>query len=386
LRLRSADTVNAERQSFAAAAPGIDPITTEIIRHALCSITDQIDKNIIRTAFSPLIYEYRDFSVGILDPEAQVIAQGRGSLPIFVANALGAAVRDGIEIYGLERMLPGDVIINNHAGSMGQHLNNVVMYTPIYVGERQETLFGFMAILMHWMDVGGGVIGSCFGTQTSDIFQEGIQYRSVKLHSKGEPVEEMYRMIEHNTRFPTMVLGDIASQLAGCFMGRDLTAKLVEKYGLDAVRAAVTLFWAQTEGVARDAIRAIPDGEYRASAFLDDDGITLGEPIPIEIAVRVTGDEIEIDFTDIADQLPGPINAGFNGGAACAARIACTDRHHPGRQVPERRAHRADGRFRLYAAHGGRHDLPRAGRCAAGARQRRASRHLWHPRLPRPSS
>ena len=323
--------MNVERQQFVAAAPAAaDPITAEIIRHALCSITDQIDKNIIRTAFSPLIYEYRDFSVGILDPEAQVIAQGRGSLPIFVANALGAAVRDGLEVYGVDRIRPGDVIINNHAGSMGQHLNNVVMYTPIYVGERQETLFGFMAILMHWMDVGGGVVGSCFGTRTTDIFQEGIQYRSVKLHAGGQPVEEIYRMIEHNTRFPTMVLGDIASQLAGCRMGRDLTVKLVEKYGLSAVRAAIDLFWRQTEAVARSAIAAIPDGEYRASAFLDDDGITPDKPVPIEVVVRIAGDDIEVDFSGIADQLPGPINAGLNGGAVCAARIACKYLFTPG--------------------------------------------------------
>jgi len=302
---------------------GVDPITAEIIRYALCSITDQIDKNIMRTAFSPLIYEYRDFSVGILDAEARVIAQGRGSLPIFVANALGAAVRDGLAIYGAANMRPGDVIINNHAGSMGQHLNNVVMYTPIYVGAQSQKLFGFMAILMHWMDVGGGVVGSCFGTQATDIFQEGIQLRSVKLYSQGERVEEIFRIIEHNTRFPTMVMGDISSQLAGCFMGRDLTVGVIDKYGEQAVAAAIALFWAQSEAVARAAIKAIPDGEYRASSFLDDDGISSDNTIPIDIAVRVTGDSIEIDFSDIAGQLIGPINAGVNGGAICAARIAC---------------------------------------------------------------
>ncbi|HWF01649.1 MAG TPA: hydantoinase B/oxoprolinase family protein [Caulobacteraceae bacterium] len=306
---------------------GPDPITAEIIRYGLSSITDQIEKNIMRTAFSPLIYEYRDFSVGILDTQAQVIAQGRGSLPIFVANALGAAVRDGLAIYGAERMFPGDVVINNHAGSMGQHLNNVVMYTPIHV---DGALFGFMAILMHWMDVGGSVVGSCFGTRTTDIFQEGIQLRSVKLYSQGDRVEEIYRIIECNTRFPTMVLGDISSQLAGCLMGRDLTLALIQKYGPSDVRAAIELFWAQSEAVARAAIGAVPDGEYRATSFLDDDGITLDRTVPIDIAVRVTGETIEIDFSGIAEQLEGPINAGYNGGAACAARIACKYLFSPG--------------------------------------------------------
>jgi N-methylhydantoinase B len=41
----------------------VDPITLEVIRHGLVSITDQIDANITRTAFSPYIYEYKDFAV-----------------------------------------------------------------------------------------------------------------------------------------------------------------------------------------------------------------------------------------------------------------------------------------------------------------------------------
>ena len=43
----------------------IDPITLEVIRHRLVSITNQIDANIKRTAFSPYIYEYNDFAVGL---------------------------------------------------------------------------------------------------------------------------------------------------------------------------------------------------------------------------------------------------------------------------------------------------------------------------------
>jgi len=308
----------------------LDPVTAEIIHHALASITDQIDKNITRTAFTPLIYEYKDYAVGILDSEARVVAQGRGSLPIFVANALGIAVRDGLNIYGPQRIKPGDVIINNHAGTMGQHLNNVVMYTPIFYGSSPGELVGFMAVLMHWMDVGGAVIGSCFSTDTTDVFQEGIQFRSVKLYSAGEPVEEIYRMIEYNTRFPKMVLGDVAAQLAACFLGRDLVVQLIDKYDLATVRAAIETSWRQTESVAREAIRKIPDGEYVGRSFLDDDGVHPGRTIPIEIKVRIAGDELTVDYSGIADQLGGPLNAGYNGGAVAGARIACKYLFTPG--------------------------------------------------------
>ena len=68
----------------------INPITAEIIRYALLSIPNQIDVNITRTAYSPLVYEYKDYAVGIVDPEGRLISQSQGGIPLFVANALGA--------------------------------------------------------------------------------------------------------------------------------------------------------------------------------------------------------------------------------------------------------------------------------------------------------
>ena len=48
---------------------------------------------------------------------------------------------------------------------------------------------------------------------------EGLQLRSIKLWSRGEPIEEVYRIIENNTRFPQELMGDIEAQLGGCFVG-----------------------------------------------------------------------------------------------------------------------------------------------------------------------
>src|SRR5712671_4571809 len=112
----------------------IDPITLEVIRHRLVSITNQIDANIKRTAFSPYIYEYNDFAVGLTGPQGQLVAQCTGGMPPFVADSVGMAVRDGLSIYGRERLHDGDVVLCNHAAVQGQHLNNTVMYTPIYAG------------------------------------------------------------------------------------------------------------------------------------------------------------------------------------------------------------------------------------------------------------
>src|ERR1700761_457929 len=98
----------------------IDPMTAEVFRHALTAIPGQIDANIMRTAYSPLIYEYKDYAVGIVDHKGRLLSQSQGALPIFVANALGVAVGDGLAMYGADGFAPGDIILTNHAGTLGQ--------------------------------------------------------------------------------------------------------------------------------------------------------------------------------------------------------------------------------------------------------------------------
>jgi N-methylhydantoinase B len=296
-------------------ALAVDPITLEVIRHALVSITNQIDANIKRTAFSAYIYEYNDFAVGLTDADGKLIAQCTGGMPPFVADSVGMAVRDGLQIYGRERLHHGDVVLCNHAAVQGQHLNNTVMYTPICAAAGRGELIGFFAINVHWIDIGGCV------PHSTDIFMEGLQLRSIKLWSKGEPIEEVYRIIENNTRQPVELMGDIAAQLAGCLLGRDVTAQLVDKYGVVTFERAVEIILDQSEAAARTLIRSMPDGVYTSETFLDNDRAG-DEPLPIRIKVTVAGDEMTIDYSGIADQVKGPINSGWFGGGQTTARVA----------------------------------------------------------------
>jgi N-methylhydantoinase B len=257
-----------------AGAAALDPVTVEVIRRRLVAIADEVDVNITRTAFSPYIYEYKDYAVGVVDHRGDLICQCTAGMPVFVADVMRAAVLDGLALYGADELHHGDCVITNYAGTIGQHLNNVTMYTPIHAHglakwapvRRQEhaptsesstssdanasgdllghELIGFMVVVMHWIDVGGRDVGSISKFAT-DIFQEGIQFRTVKLRARGEPVREIYRMIEHNTRFPVEMMGDINSQIGGCLMGRDGVAALVARYGVDTFRAALNAIWDQ---------------------------------------------------------------------------------------------------------------------------------------------
>ena len=187
-------------------------------------------------------------------------------------------MRDGLEIYGAENIRSGDVILSNHAGTLGQHLNNVVMYTPVHAGPDNK-IIAFFCVLMHWIDIGGMMVGSCSSTVATEIFQEGLHLRTLRVVEQGRRNEEQFRVIRYNTRFPEMLMGDIDAQLGGCEMGRQLVADLAARYGVDAFEASVRQMWDHSEALVRAALAQAKPGEYEAFSFLDNDGIVPTEGV-----------------------------------------------------------------------------------------------------------
>jgi len=307
----------------------VDPITVEIIRCALRAAANEMSVVLKKTAYNMMIYEVQDYCVSIVDHEGRTMSQNEGALPIFLAD-LGVAVQDGVEVYGLENIHPGDVFLVNHPEICGQHLNNMVVYTPFFW---ESKLLCFLAVRAHWIDVGGGSTG--FGSSmTRDVYEEGLQIRSVKIYADGKLNTEVLRLIEDNIRFPESSLGDLRAQIASCRTGEERLEQICRKYSGAVFQDSVEVIWDQTDKLVRESVRAIPDGVYEASSFLDDDGRDLTKTLPIKVRVIVRDDELTIDFSDMCDQVPGFINCGSSGGMA-AARVAFKALTLPHREVNE---------------------------------------------------
>jgi N-methylhydantoinase B len=297
-------------------APATDPVTLEVVRCALVAYCDEMAAALRRTAYNPMIFEVQDYCVGLVDTGGELIAQNLGGLPIFLAD-LGVSVADGIARYGLDGFEPGDAIVMNYPYVAGQHLNNVVVYTPLFV---DGAVVAFPAVRAHWVDIGGSRIG--FGsTATTDIYAEGLQLRSIKVLKAGTWDADVMQILADNIRMPESSLGDLRAAIAACRLGERRIAELAGRYGLDTVLACITEMRNQSERLSRDAVSRMADGEYRASSWMDNDGQQLDRPIRLDIRVEVTGEELTIDFSDIAEQVQGPLNSGRSGGVA-AARVA----------------------------------------------------------------
>ncbi|MFI6183094.1 hydantoinase B/oxoprolinase family protein [Nonomuraea sp. NPDC051191] len=281
----------------------IDPVTTEIIRCALLQAAEDMNTTLIRSSYTPVIYEAKDCAVALLDRDHNVLGQSSG-LPIFLGN-LEVCTRETERLYGREVWQEGDVWVLNDSYVGGTHLNDVTVYGPIFAdGE----LAGFAASRAHWLDVGSKDPGGSMNS--TSIFQEGLRLGPVKVYAGGLPCRDLHEVIARNVRFPHATLGDMRAQVSCAMTGQRRLREIVSRWGLETVMAARDEIFAQTERMERQAIAAIPDGVYEASGFLDNDGIDLDTPLPVNVTVTVSGESMHVDLTDCADQALGPVNCG----------------------------------------------------------------------------
>jgi N-methylhydantoinase B len=292
----------------------VDAVTLEVIRNAFASIAKQMNNNLARSAYTPIIYEMKDCSVGIFDEQAQVLAQAPG-LPMFLGN-LEYGIRVTTEHFGGDKVYrPGDVFMVNDPYLVGSHTNDVVIFSPVFF---KDELVGFGATKAHWLDIGAKDAGR--SVDTKEIYQEGYRLGPTHLYREGEPVTEVIDILMRNSRLPRSVWGDMNAQITACRTGERRLIALYERYGRETIAEASRSIFAQCEESDRAVVASIPDGQYYATCKMDSDG-PGGQPVDVQVTVRVKGSEMTVDLTGSNPATPGSVNSPLPGTIA-GARLA----------------------------------------------------------------
>src|SRR5690606_32949850 len=116
-------------------------------------------------------------------------------------------------------------------------------------------------------------------------------------------------------------LGDLRAQMASCQLGGRRLSELFSRYSVETVYDCIAASWDAAELEARAVVEKIPDGRYTAESYLDSDGRRLDVPLRIKVTVEIKGSDLTIDYSEVNEQVPGPLNSGFSGGLS-AARVA----------------------------------------------------------------
>ena len=293
-----------------------DPIRLEVFKHLFAAIAEEMGVVLQKASYSPNIKERRDFSCAIFNARGDMVSQAAhipvhlGSMPLSVAAAIQkfAGQQAGLS--------PGDVIILNDPYRGGTHLPDITMVTPVFDQSQggvsssttKSALLGFVASRAHHADVGGMTAGSM--PVAREIYQEGLVIPPLKLMSAGEMDQSLLELILANVRTPDERSGDLWAQIAANQRGVMRFQELVARYGFEEVDDYMQGLLQYTEQMTRRLIESLPDGTYRFTDYLDDDGVS-DRPVPITVQVAIQHDEALVDFTGSALQQTGSVNAVF---------------------------------------------------------------------------
>ena len=280
-----------------------DPTRLEVVKNALESIADGMAITVVRTSRSSVVRGGLDFSTGFLSSQGELVTQGM-CLPMHMGG-MSPALKACLDRYQ-GRIYPGDFLISNDPYEGASHLPDIFLFKPVFVG---DVLLGYLCAMTHHTDIGGRVAGGN-ACDSTEIYQEGLRIPPLKLYERGEPNEALFRILEKAVRVPEKVMGDLSGQVAALYHGERELLRLVDRYGLEDLISYHQELLNYTEEFTRKAIRALPDGTWSFTDYVDDDGFS---PEPIAIVVNLTkqGDQLHVDFTGTSPQCKGAIQPVF---------------------------------------------------------------------------
>lgn len=290
----------------------IDPITLQVVGGALNSIAKQMGNVLYRMSYSSIIRESEDLGAGLFDTRFQTLCES-DSTPMHIGSLPGYL--RGIEkSIPLSAWKPGDCVIHNHPYFGASHSPDIAIIMPVFF---EGELVGFAGNTAHHVDIGAATPGLII--DVPDMYAEGMLMNALKLYEEGRRNEWLWKYIRDNTRVPGLVMGDLEAQIASAELGVRRFQELLAKYGKDTVMQCSAQLMDYSEAALRRAIAKIPDGDYTAEGFLDDDGRNRGVHLPVKVTVRVRGDGVEVDLTGSSPQVPTAFNVPFEG----STKVAC---------------------------------------------------------------
>ena len=277
-----------------------DPVTVAVLQNRLSAIAEEMGEAMLRTSYSQILNSSRDFSIGLLDAGARLIAQA-DHIPVHV-GALPWAVRAVADVFAAPE--PGDVFMLNDPYHGGSHLPDLTAFVPVFAGAK---LLFWSVVRAHQSDIGGATHGG-YNPGATEIFQEGFRVPPIRLTERGVLRADLIDLLALNVRHPRDFRGDLAAMIGAARLGEKRLAAVLAEFGAATLLAAVEAMLDGAERHARAIVSDWADGIYEGTALLDDDGHGT-EDIAIRARVTVAGSDVTVDLTGSDPQVRGFVNS-----------------------------------------------------------------------------
>lgn len=277
----------------------LDIIELSLFASRVSAINDEMGVVLRRTAFSPNIKDRLDFSCALFGPKGDLYSQA-AHIPVHLGSMAFAMAG----IVGEVEWRQGDVLAVNDPYLGGTHLPDVTLISPVFSeshdGVRSE-LLGFLANRAHHANIGCDSPGSM--PVSSSLEEEGVIIPPTLIIRAGKllPAAVLLPGIEDT------LTGDFAAQVGANQVGVERLLELVKKTGTSNYLDAMDQLDSYADRTMAAAIRKLTNGKTTFKDYLDDDG-KGSTNIPLEVTLVITDDEVNLDFSNCADQVSGNLN------------------------------------------------------------------------------
>lgn len=281
-------------------ASKIDSITLDIMWGRLIAAVNEQAAALMRSSFTSIVRDAEDLSACVFDRRGRMVAQSVTGSPGHI-NSMATGMEHILKTFPIDSLRPGDVIITNDPWITVSQLHDITIATPVFHDGR---VVGLFANCCHALDIGGRGL-SC---DARSVYEEGLFIPIMKLHSGGEPIDAVYRLIAANVRTPDEVIGDIHAQITANEVGGKQLKSFLDEFALADIEAVADEIIARTERAMRTAIAALPNGSHPFKLIIDG----FDQPIEIHTKVTIANDEVIVDYEGSSPTVDLGINVGFN--------------------------------------------------------------------------
>ena len=283
----------------------MNPVDLNIFASRLASVCDEMGAVLRNAAFSPNIRDRLDFSCAVFDAAGALCAQA-AHIPVH----LGSMAYAMAGIVARLHWSPGAQVLLNDPYLGGTHLPDVTVIAPVFAA---GALAGFVVNRAHHADIGAESPGSM--PISSRLEDEGLLLAPAYLVRADRLRRDVLQGIVAATRNPAESEGDFAAQLSANRAGVRRLGELIAESGAAVFADRLRALNDYGERLARAALGVIPDGEYRYTDWLDDDG-QGNRDLQIRVCLRARDGTVSADFAGTAGQVSGNVNCPLSVAAA----------------------------------------------------------------------
>ena len=257
-------TISPKLKLQRSAAAGIDPITFEVIRHALWHVNEEHGATIQRVSGSPVAMYALDLNPSILTEDGEFVYFG--PYMQYMSGVTDTQVKWILEFRSDNPGIrDGDMFLANDPWVGAAHQQDVMLICPVFW---QGELFCWVTNCLHQYDI-GGITPSSFCGSAESAFEEGICIPPVKIVEGNEIRRDIEELYLRSSRKPEAVALDFRAQLAGDITARDRILALIRRYGPEVVKGVMKRIIANAEAAFLKKLKRLPDGVWRERSYVE---------------------------------------------------------------------------------------------------------------------